>query len=397
MGDFLWIGNNISDQIKERILQNGQKIMSGSVSEKNILTGLYANDVYPDSINAYRFIPYPHGDFYCDREIWSDDSKNVNISCAYCNLKFLRVFFRTRALKKEARKWAKENQNLKPEILVYSMHSPFLKAAVEIKKIVPNAKITLIVLDLPQYMDMAMSPIKKVLKKLDWISIKRLMKKIDKFVLYAKPMADFLKLEDGQWIVMEGSYNSDLTVQEDAIEDNGKISVMYSGVLDMRYGIPELLDAFELLDDNYELWLTGNGNAVPFIKERAEKDKRIKFYGYLPSRQDLINKQASATMLISPRRDAEEGSKYCFPSKLFEYMVSGNPVISCFLAGIPEEYHKHLVELKTVTPECIAETIKSVAEMESSNRKILGNGAKQFVLENKNKVAQAKKILEFLK
>ena len=172
---------------------------------------------------------------------------------------------------------------------------------------------------------------------------------------------------------------------------------MYSGILDMRYGISELLDAFDLLDDSYELWLTGNGNAVDLIKERAKKDQRIKFYGYLPSRQDLLNKQASATMLISPRRDTEEGSKYCFPSKIFEYMVSGNPVVSCFLAGIPEEYHRHLIELKTVTKEEIAQTIKNVAAMSEKERTEFGLAAKTFVLENKNKFAQARKILEFLK
>ena len=374
--------------------KNG-KLLSAYVSHNNIVGGLDALGVNMDSINSYHFSPRIIKEVIPEK--WSRTGTTNDISVGYKNVKYLNRLLSKKALCRETRKWAKMHVNEDVTVVIYEMHSPFMAAAAEVKKIIPTAKICLIVPDLPQYMDMAMSPLKKVLKKLDWISIKRLMKKIDKYVLYAKPMADFLKLKDDQWIVMEGSYNSELIAQEDKIEKNDKFSVMYSGVLDMRYGIPELLDSINLLDDSYELWLTGNGNAVPLIKERAEKDKRIRFYGYLPSRQDLINKQASATMLISPRRDTEEGSKYCFPSKLFEYMVSGNAVITCFLAGIPKEYHKHLVELKTITAECLAETIQNVAKMTQEERNTLGEDAKKFVLDNKNKIAQANNILEFLR
>jgi glycosyltransferase involved in cell wall biosynthesis len=195
---------------------------------------------------------------------------------------------------------------------------------------------------------------------------------------------------------MEGSFDSTQLADADCKPDSDKISIMYSGVLDLRYGIPELLDAMDLLDEHYELWLTGAGNAEDLIRQRAATDERIKFYGYLPSRQDLLNKQAQATMLISPRRDTEEASKYCFPSKLFEYMVSGRPVISCFLAGIPAEYHNHLIQLPSASAQEIAAIIKKTAKLSAQERSTIGSAAKKFVLENKNKFAQAKKIAEFM-
>jgi len=271
-----------------------------------------------------------------------------------------------------------------------------MAAACEVKRIVPEAKICLIVPDLPQYMDLKMSRVKKVLKAMDWRRIQGYMKKVDKYVLYAKSMADFLGLRNDQWMVMEGSFDSTQLAEEGLVPCDEKISVMYSGVLDLRYGIPELLDAMELLDDKYELWLTGDGNAAELIKERAASDPRIRFYGYLPSRQDLLNKQAQATMLISPRRDVEEASKYCFPSKLFEYMVSGRPVISCLLAGIPEEYREHIVALPHATAEEIAKAIKTVAAMPEAERAAKGQKAKDFILKEKNKFVQAKKIWEFV-
>ena len=197
-------------------------------------------------------------------------------------------------------------------------------------------------------------------------------------------------------MVMEGSYDSAQMADENAVPAGDKTSIMYSGVLDLRYGIPELLDAMELLDDSCELWLTGAGNAVPLIEERAKTDSRIKFYGYLPSRQDLLNKQAQATMLINPRRDIEEASQYCFPSKLFEYMVSGRPTISCYLAGIPEEYFCHLIPLESVTPEQIAACVRQVQTMTPERRKDMGEASRRFILENKNNVTQAGRILDFV-
>ena len=157
-----------------------------------------------------------------------------------------------------------------------------------------------------------------------------------------------------------------------------------------------LLDAMEMLDDNYELWLTGNGNAVPLINERAKTDGRIKYFGYFPSRLDLLKKQREATMLISTRDPSEPASRYCFPSKIFEYMVSGNPVLSTVIDGIPEEYFDYIIPLESISPEMLSEKIKGVASMDKKDRNEYGEKARCFVLENKSNVAQMKKALEFI-
>lgn len=393
----MWIGNNISEKIKDEILKQGNIMMSAHVSEQNILHGMQENDVFADSINGYRFLPYPQGPLFTERYEWSDNSENVNVNPGYLNIKYLRMLTRTVVLKKEVRKWVKRNIYNPQTIFVYEMHTPYIKAALEAKRVNPAVKVCIIVTDLPQYMDLAMRPLKKILKKLDWLDMKRLLSRADKFVLYAKPIAEFLGLSDDKWTIMEGSFDSGILAETVDEKNTDIFPIMYSGVLDLRYGIPELLDAMNLLDDRYELWLTGIGNAVDLIKTRAENDERIKFFGYLPSRRDLINKQAQAAVLINSARKIEVGSKYCFPSKLFEYMASGNPVISCFLGGMPEEYHQYLIELESVTAENIAETIQAVSALSEEERKEFGEKAKNFVLENKNKKAQAKKILDFMK
>ena len=394
---YLWIGVCISESERARIIGNGGKILSANVSQNNLVDGLFNNGIVLDSINAYRLPYYPkYKEKFVKGDVWSRNGGR-DISASYLNLPYICHYFKTRDLCAKSKKWAKAHKGDDVTVFVYSMHSPFMNAAKAVKKVIPTAKIVLIVPDLPQYMDLGMNKVKTFLKKIDWIKIKGLMKSVDKYVLYSKHMATFLKLPKDCWMVMEGSINENDVVEVETEKNDGVVSIMYSGVCDLRYGIPELLDAFDLIEDkNFELWITGSGNAVPLIEERAKKDSRIKYYGFLPTRTDLLKKQKQATMMINTRKPDEKASAYCFPSKLFEYMLSGNPVLSFNIPGIPEEYFDYLIEMKDATPSSIAEAIKSVAAMPLNEIKERGEKSRTFVLEQKNKNAQSKKILDFL-
>ena len=101
-------------------------------------------------------------------------------------------------------------------------------------------------------------------------------------------------------------------------------------------------------------------------------------------------------MLISTRNPAEKASAYCFPSKIFEYMVSENPVISTRILGIPEEYFDHLIPLDDISPASIKEAIEKVASMPASEREAFGKAAADFIKENKSNTAQVRRMLDFV-
>lgn len=395
---YLWLGVGILDAEREDVLRRGGRILSSAVSNDAIVRGLAAHGVKMDSVNAYRFPAYPRYRRLKTARCAEVTPEASHISVSYWNLPFYNLISRKKAICKEVRRWLRERS---PDedvcVFVYSMHSPFLAAARMVKRRLPGAKIVLIVPDLPQYMDVKKSRLKSLLKRIDWLSIKKCLRSVDQYVLYSRHMADFLKLRDGTWTVMEGSYDASLTVSEADIQrEPDRISVMYSGRLDLCYGIKELLGAMELLDQNYELWLTGDGNALPLIREAAERDARIRYYGFLPSRYELLKKQCEATMLISTRNPDEPASAYCFPSKIFEYMASANPVISTRIRGIPDAYFEHLIPLSGITPREIADAIRRVAEMPADARAAFGRSAREFVLTQKNNIAQARKILDFI-
>ncbi len=394
---YLWIGVGNSREAREEIASKGGKLLSAEISNDALLSGLENGGVFCDTINSSRLPTYPE---YPDKKIarneWQYENGKKGISVGYTNKKYINLLSKKRALVKEAKIWAKENKGEDITVFVYQMHTPFMAAATAVKKINKSAKIVLIVPDLPQFMDMNMSTLKKLLKKIDWCSIRRNMKRVDKYILYSKHMAEFLKLRDGAFTVMEGSYDASLMADEHIKPSEDKISVMYSGVLDLRYGIKELLDAFSELPENYELWLTGNGNAVELINKRAQDDSRIKYLGYLPTRKDLLNKQREATMLISTRDPGEEASKYCFPSKIFEYMVSGNPVLSTKIMGIPDEYFDYIIPISSIDKDYLKSKILEVGNTPSEERLALGAQAKDFVLTKKNCNEQAKRIIDFI-
>lgn len=393
----LWIGMCTDENLKKHIIANNGKILSASVSQDNIVDGLVENGVVFDSINSFRVSPYPA---YKEKKIkeyrWHRTKDSDDVEVGYLNLKYIGLYFKKLALKKAARNWAKNHKGASPTVYVYSMHSPFMAAATKVKKILPDAKIVQIVPDLPQYMNLSPSRLTKILKAIDWIGIKGYMKSVDKYVLYSKHMAEFLGLEDGTWMVMEGTVNLKDIITDDT-EIKKEKAIMYSGVCDLKYGIPELLSAFEMIEDKeLELWISGVGNAVDLIKEHSQKDERIKYLGFLPSRQDLLIKQKSAMAMINVRKPTEVASKYCFPSKIFEYMLSGNPVLSFKIEGIPDEYFNHLIEMKAASPEYIAETIKYVTNLSEEERQTIGKSGRTFVLENKNNIAQTKKMKDFI-
>ena len=160
---YLWIGIDFNDEIRELLLKSKAKIMSGKVSENNLLSAMDYLGIDIDSINSYKFPVFPKfPQKKVDRFSWSRTGKSNDVSVSYLNLKYISQLSRTSALKKEARSWAKKNKDKDVTVFVYSMHSPFMAAAKEVKKVIPSAQIVQIVPDLPQYMDLGMNKLKKI-------------------------------------------------------------------------------------------------------------------------------------------------------------------------------------------------------------------------------------------
>ena len=69
-------------------------------------------------------------------------------------------------------------------------------------------------------------------------------------------------------------------------------------------------------------------------------------------------------MLVNPRPDNEEYTRYSFPSKNIEYLLTGKPVVAYLLSGMPEVYQDFMCTIdheKSAAP-AIAQAIGCALE-----------------------------------
>ena len=101
--------------------------------------------------------------------------------------------------------------------------------------------------------------------------------------------------------------------------------------------------------------------------------------------------------MVNPRPTHEEFVKYSFPSKTMEYMASGTPVLTTRLPGMPKEYYPYVDFIEEESAGGIAAALKKVLSHSDAELFCKGMAARAFVLEGRNNVVQAKKLLQMLK
>lgn len=298
---------------------------------------------------------------------------NSQDMCEYLhfnNIWGYRNISRAHALKKAVRSFAREKRENKM-IVVYSTHDPFLSAAAYAKKLDPSIKICLFAPDLPQYMNLEANrgATYDFFKKIDIKSIQKHIKSIDTSVLLTAPMAHTLRVDDRPYIVVEGVVDrieAPLSSEPSKTKD-----IVYAGKLYERFGVKTLIDAFgQLPDEDCRLILCGIGDALDYAKERAASDPRIILTGQI-SPDEVKTYLSGAAVLVNPRPNDEEYTKYSFPSKNIEYLMSAKPTVAYMLDGMPSVYKDLIfaVDPDAEPTAALAATLKRALEASEEETK----------------------------
>lgn len=269
----------------------------------------------------------------------------VDDSCTYVkfnNIWGLRNFSRASALKKALKDFIalKDPQKL---LLVYCPHTPFLEAAAYAKKKDPSIRVCLYVPDLPNYMNLNAnrSWFYDVAKAVDINRMTKLMKCVDSYILLTEYMKEQLPIGDKPYRVAEGIIDKFPPLPEPTVPGKEKY-VVYTGKMFERFGVKALIDGFcTLKDPNYRLILCGKGDCEDYAQSVQAKDPRVMFLGQV-SPEEALSWQSRAYVLVNPRSVVEEYTRYSFPSKNIEYLLSGKPVVGYFLEGMPQVYQDFL-------------------------------------------------------
>lgn len=320
-------------------------------------------------------------------------SENTTVrGIGFLNLTYIKYFSRFLSLFSFLMNVKKHNPDY---IFIYSMNLPFIMAVIFSNKLRFNkSKVCLIIPDLPEYMNDQGGFLYNIFKKIETFILNWTLSSIDKFIVLTKEMALKLKINQEDFLVIEGIADDYLEINDSNLVN--KNIIFYSGTLAKRYGVCDLIDAFNGLDErNIELWICGDGDAKGYINKMQMLDNRIKYLGQLP-RDEVIRLQRQAKVLVNPRMPEGEYTKYSFPSKIMEYMCSGRPVIMYRLQGIPLEYYEYcytpLASNVISLRDCLAKTIALPDEELTAT----GLAARNFVLNNKSYLKQAEKIKKFI-
>ncbi|MFC4802571.1 glycosyltransferase [Neobacillus sp. GCM10023253] len=400
--DVLFIGGLFPKEKEKEILQNsiGNVQNAANNLQWSIVDGLDANRTEKVKILNSLYIgsfPKRYKKMYIKTHKFSHTINTFpeDINVGFLNITGVKNLSRYFSLKPYVKNWAQTNNGKKKIVIAYAMTSTFTRLLRYIKTLNSEVKTCLIVPDLPQYMNLTNnSKVYNILKKIEIKSIDLDAKYIDSYVLLTEYMRQALNISSPSVVVEGISTNLFEKISPIPIEEEIK-TVLYSGGLIEKYGILDLVSAFKKLKgDKYRLIICGSGEAEDFIRKESRRDKRIVYKGLL-KREEVLQLQKSSTVLVNPRPNNEEYTKYSFPSKIMEYMSSGRPVIAYKLDGIPEEYYDYIYPVME-TEDGLYNALRDVLSKDKIELNNKGNLAKEFVLTQKNSTKQGEKILKMV-
>lgn len=363
-----------------------------------LLCGLKDNNALVDVIGLPIVPSFPNSKYF--RIPFYEETLESGYDCHWIptfNLPVLKQIERELKIKNYIRKWALKNKNTRKIVMVYSVFYPVFRAIKAVEKDLELDTIS-IVTDLPKYMFTytQFHGIKKIIRNVYTKKIENIQGKLDKYVYLTEAMQPIVSPEK-PYIVIEGIANCSTDNKLKRIEKkNGKFSIMYAGGLNKNYGIENLLKAVEKLPyQDIEMWLFGDGDAVLAIQEIQKIDKRIKYFGIV-DHEVVLKKEREANLLVNVRNPKDEFTKYSFPSKTMEYMLSGTMLLTTRLDGIPDEYYDYVSTISDNSVDSIYKGIEQVYLLEEKERVDIGNRAQEFVICHKNAKIQARRILDFI-
>jgi len=326
--------------------------------QQRLIAGLKKQDINLQVVSAPFIGPWPTA--YEDKAFKGfkagESTENIQY-VPFNNIWGYRNISRTAVLKKSVKEFVRHTKAEKKAIIVYCPHTPFLEAAVYGKQLDKSIHIHMVVPDLPQYMNLSKKahPVYDFFKKIDIHKMEKLIAHVDSFMLLTEYMAEKLNVGKRPYIVVEGITDKQQAAPNKR-EKHGK-KVAYAGKLVEAFGAKRLIEAFELIEDpQASLHICGGGELKPYVEEMCKKDSRIHYHGVVSAEKaNEILQQAD--VLVNPRQNDDEYTKYSFPSKNIEYLMTGNAVIAYMLDGMPEIYRKLFQIPKSNSTQDLAQAI----------------------------------------
>ena len=363
--------------------------MAPHVFQQNLLRGFAKREdvslrvLHVPPIGSYP-IHYKRAVIHADK--WKDGYQQIG----YINLPVLKHTIQEQKIKDLIEKGL--NKDKEQYLLIYSMYPPFVRAAASLKKKHPELKVCLLQTDPILGKDgiYTKNTPRNIRRGQRLIS---LMKNFDSFVVLTKYLAEAMEIGDKPYTIVDCIIDSTAGKDGDTAEGSGgKNRFLYTGSTRSTNGIITLVDAFDYLPEA-ELWICGGGDTDAYIREKEKTGSNIKFFGSIDHSR-IAGVQAQCDFMINPRTPTGGFTKYSFPSKTAEYMMTGKPTVMYRLEGLSEEYNDLLNYIYSEDPKGLAEELRALIKSDRDRLIAKAVKAKEYVLKQKSPEAQVDRIIE---
>jgi colanic acid biosynthesis glycosyl transferase WcaI len=169
----------------------------------------------------------------------------------------------------------------------------------------------------------------------------------------------------------------------DRIPDQTRPKVTYAGTIGYNQDVGILLDVAYALPE-VDFFFAGDGPELPLLKQKASKlgAQNVHFLGYL-SREELLKVYAESDVLFAKVRSTPTLNATAVPTKLFEYMATGKPLVYAG-KGLAAEFLEKIGCALTVASEDLEAITAAIQELLSDARlrDTLGGKGRDFVRRN---------------
>jgi len=205
----------------------------------------------------------------------------------------------------------------------------------------------------------------------------------------------YFKSRGVPWLWMPSAFNFTYDPPTDQVQ-GGPIRFGYFGGLTEQSAVLPMIRAFLEAGLPGTLHVCGYGGLTDTLKKLAGQHPNFHFDGLLPNQSDCLAWAQKVDVLVNPRLPLS-GWDNSFPSKIFEFAMTGKAILSTRTGGVDEVLRYEGLYLETENFEdALRQKLRAVAVMERAELQRRGTAIRNRVLKDFNWDAQARRVVDFL-
>lgn len=209
----------------------------------------------------------------------------------------------------------------------------------------------------------------------------------DGFIFPTELLNDKININRKPYAIIHGTYQCE---RDRGVSFNdGRIHVVYAGILDPRKGGTVAASAAEYLDERYSMHILGFGldeeieTVKTIVEEVSRKTKCAVAFEGLKQGEEYIRFIQSCDIGLCPQDPKAAFTSTSFPSKILSYMANGLRVLSIRIPAIEDSaVGKYLYFFDEQTPQEVAHALKKIdISKDYDSRSIINRLDQRFLLD----------------